>query len=92
MQTLIKDTKNIRRDNAFRAALRAVCWILKTSFKLVLVVGSTIVALLVFLFDNDDGKEEETESASSIHARRGIGLSNSDRTKLDNSIHSGDDY
>ena len=42
MQTLIKDTKNIKWDNAFRAALRAVWWLLKASFKLVLAVGSTI--------------------------------------------------
>jgi len=87
MQTLRKDTTNIKWNNAFRATLLAVWWLLKTLFKLAIAAGSLLIALIATWLDKSDAKEE---TASDLSARSDYGLSNSDHNKLQNS-YLGDD-
>ena len=87
MTAQIKTAKTIDWNNVCRVILRATWWLLKTLFKVSLVIGSAMIALIVFLFDRNNENDAEGNRATDVAARRNHGLRGDERNAVGNWIH-----
>lgn len=72
--------KAIDWNHVLRVTLRATWWLLKALFKLAVLLGSVVVAIIVGVINKNDGKKNDSDlSDNDLYARDGLSYTSSNR-------------